>query len=241
VQLAQDVKQDLTGDGEYDIWGYYSWQQEQIFYTNGANYVQWVDGNPVEGLSDPKAIRAMEWQRALSEQYDIIAPWDPDSDPPGMLVKGSIAMMYWGDWLISGLRDELGDKLGIAPFPIGPDATKPMGDAAAATKEGLAGHSQEPELAALFLLFKRLPADEADEAAQKEIDDLYNITTYGSLAEYEMCLQMANYAVINPRNGFTGLGDVIDAIINKDDMTPAQAVEAFKHVAQSRIDDTWES
>ncbi|MDR2558950.1 MAG: extracellular solute-binding protein, partial [Oscillospiraceae bacterium] len=46
VRLAQDVKQDLTGDGEYDIWGYYSWQWEQLLYSNGANHVQWVDGNP---------------------------------------------------------------------------------------------------------------------------------------------------------------------------------------------------
>ncbi|MDR1687757.1 MAG: extracellular solute-binding protein [Clostridiales bacterium] len=242
VELAQDIKQDVDGDGQFDIWGYYSWQQEQILYSNGANYVQWVDGAPVEGLSDPKAIRALEWERALSEQYEIIAPWDPDADPTGMLIKGSIAMTYWGDWLLygeEGLRAVLGDKLGLAPFPKGPDATNPFGDAASGHKEGLAGSSKEPELAALFLLYKRLPADEVAEAEAKTKKEADALKDFGSIEEYEMCLEMGNNAVINPCGGFTGLQEVIDAIRGKTDMTPAQAVETYKQVAQKRIDETW--
>ncbi|MDR1670092.1 MAG: extracellular solute-binding protein [Oscillospiraceae bacterium] len=242
VRIGQEVRSDVDGDGEFDIWGYYSWQQEQLLYSNGANYVQWVDGNPTEGLSDPKAIRAMEWDRALNEQYGIVAPYDPDLDPTAMLIAGKIAMMYWGDWLLygeDGLRTQLGDNLGIAPFPKGPDATAPFGDAAAATKEGIAACAKEPELAALFLLYKRLPANEEEEAENNTKAEADRIRDFGSLEVYEMCLEMANYAITNPCPGFTGLQNIVDAVRNAADMTPAQAIEAYKAAAQGYIDRTW--
>jgi multiple sugar transport system substrate-binding protein len=246
VRLAQDVKQDLTGDGEYDIWGYYSWQWEQLLYSNGANHVQWVDGNPVQGLDDPKAIRAFEWERALQEQYEIIAPWDPDLDPPGMLVAGKIAMMYWGAWLIGdgtsvGLRYELGDKLGFAPFPRGPDlsADIPMADIASGHREGIAGAAQEPELAALYMLFKRLHEDEAAEAAYEAAQEAERILIYGSMEEYELAMQMEYYSTWSAVFGFTGLDAIVDRIRNADSMTAAQAVEAYKSTGQAMIDRTW--
>jgi len=241
VKLAQDVKQDLDGDGEYDIWGYYSWQQEQILYSNGANHVQWVDNNPVQGLDDPKAIRAFEWEKALGDQYDIIAPYDPDLDPPGMLVSGKVAMMYWGAWLLSGLRDELGDKLGFAPFPRGPDlpAHIPLGDVASGHREGIAGSAKEPELAALYMLFKNLYEDEADEARQLAEQEPERILLYGSLEEYDLAMEMANWATWNAMWGFTGLESIVTRIRNADDMSAAQAVEAYKASAQVMIDRTW--
>jgi len=246
VRLGQDVKQDLTGDGEYDIWGYYSWQSEQILYSNGANHVQWVNGDPLQGLDDPKAIRALEWERALDEQYAIVAPWDPDLDPPGMLVAGNIAMMYWGAWLIGdgkteGLRYELGDKLGFAPFPRGPDlpADVPMADIASGHREGIAGASQEPELAALYMLFKRLYEDEAAEEASRLEQEPERILIYGSLEEYELAVKMDQYSTWNAVFGFTGLDSIITRIRNSTDMTAAQAVEAYKSSAQMMIDRTW--
>jgi multiple sugar transport system substrate-binding protein len=241
VRLAQDVKQDLDGDGEYDIWGYYSWQAEQILYSNGANHVRWVDGNPVQGLDDPKAIRAFEWERALSDQYDIVAPWDPDLDPPGMLVSGKIAMMYWGAWLLDGFREELGDKVGFAPFPRGPDlpADIPFGDVASGHREGIAGASREPELAALYMLFKRLPADEAAEAAALALAEPERIALYGSLEEYELAVQMDKWATWNAMFGFTGLDSIVTRIRNAEGMSAAQAVEAYKASAQMMIDRTW--
>jgi ABC-type glycerol-3-phosphate transport system substrate-binding protein len=240
VRLAQDVKEDLTGDGEYDIWGYYSWQWEQVLYSNGANHVQWVDGNPVQGLDDPKAIRALEWEKDLDERFDIIAPWDPDLDPPGMLVSGNIAMMYWGAWLIDSLREELGDKLGFAPFPRGPDlpAEIPFGDVASGHREGIAGSASEPELAALYMLFKRLSADEA-EAARKEAEaEADRIALYGSIEEYELAVEMDRWATWNAMHGFTGLDSIVSRIRNAE-MSAAQAVEAYKASAQSMIDRTW--
>ena len=245
VDLGQRVKEaNLNSNGEYDVWGYYSWQQEQILYSNGANHIQWVDGRPVEGLSDPKAIQALEWERALSEQYDIYAPYDPDLDPPGMLVSGKIAMMYWGAWLITsesgdGLRELLGDKLGFAPFPRGPGADKDLNDVASGHREGISGAAKEPELAALFMLFKRLPADEDAEAAKAVKDQAERIRVYGSLEEYELAAEMDRHSTWYAVDGFTGLESVVTTIRNKEDMTAAQAVEAYKGVAQNYIDMTW--
>jgi multiple sugar transport system substrate-binding protein len=241
VRLGQDVKQDITGDGETDIWGYYAWRDSQIHYTNGANFVQWIDNKPVQGLDDPKSIRAFEWLRALSEQYDIVAPWDPDLDPQGMLVAGRIAMTYADAYVLDGLRDELGDKLGIAPFPIGPDATAPMGDIATGHREGIAGSSREPELAALYMLFRRLPIDEAHEARMAAEAEPERIRRYGSVEEYEMVLEMAKHAVHHAFTGFTGLDNVITRIRDSEDMTPAQAIETYKASAQNMIDRTWNS
>jgi multiple sugar transport system substrate-binding protein len=242
VRLAQAVKQDIDGDGEYDIWGYYSWQWEQLLYSNGANHIKWDDdGNPVQALDDPRAIRAYEWERALTEQYDIIAPYDPDLDPPGMLVAGHVAMMYWGAWLLEGLRDELGDKLGFAPFPRGPDlpAGIPMADVASGHREGISGASKEPELAALYMLFKRLYEDEAAELKAIEEAASERIRIYGSLEEYELAVEMDRHSTWNAMHGFTGLSSIIDRIRSSADMTAAQAVEAYKASAQMMIDMTW--
>ncbi|MDR2559179.1 MAG: hypothetical protein LBC86_06520, partial [Oscillospiraceae bacterium] len=202
----------------------------------------------VHGLDDPRAIRAFEWERALEEQYEIIAPWDPDLDPPGMLVAGKIAMMYWGAWLIGdgvteGLRYELGDKLGFAPFPRGPDlpADVPMADIASGHREGIAGASQEPELAALYMLFKRLHEDEAAEAAyEAELED-ERILIYGSMEEYELAMQMEYYSIWSAVFGFTGLDSIVDRIRYATGMTAAQAVEAYKSTAQAMIDRTWDT
>ena len=241
VRLAQDVKQDIDGDGEYDIWGYYSWQWEQLLYSNGANHIKWVDADPVQSLDEPQAVRAFEWERALDEQYEIIAPYDPDLDPPGMLVAGNIAMMYWGAWLIEGLRDELGDKLGFAPFPRGPDlpAAIPMADVASGHREGISGAAKEPELAALYMLFKRLFDNEAAEAKAAEEASAERIRIYGSIEEYELAVEMDRYSTWNAMYGFTGLSSIIDRIRSAADMTAAQAVESYKTSAQMMIDMTW--
>ncbi|MCL2004338.1 MAG: extracellular solute-binding protein [Oscillospiraceae bacterium] len=246
VRVALEIQQNnRNADGENSVWGYYSWSTPQILFSNGANHVQWMDGNPVEGLSDPKAVRALEWDRALEEQHNIIAPWDPDLDPPGMLVAGNIAMMYWGDWLLhgdDGLRAALGDNLGIAPFPRGPDlpADIPFGEVSSGHKEGIAGSSKNPELAALYLLFKRLPADEDTEAAAEAERETEILHYYGSREVYEMCVQMEYYSKAYAANGFTGLDNVLATIRGRDDMTPAQAVAAYAGVAQHVIDQTWE-
>ncbi|MCL2627332.1 MAG: extracellular solute-binding protein [Oscillospiraceae bacterium] len=246
VRLAQDVKQDIDGDGEYDIWGYYSWQWEQLLYSNGTDHIKWVDGNPVQNLDDPKAIRALEWERALGEQYDIIAPYDPDLDPPGMLVAGNIAMMYWGAWLIGdgkteGLRYELGDKLGFAPFPRGPDlpADVPMADIASGHREGISGAAKEPELAALFMLFKRLYEDEAAKQKAEAEAEAERILIYGSLEEYELAVEMDKYSIWNGMYGFTGMDNIVSRIRGAADMSAAQAVEAYKSSVQMMIDMTW--
>jgi multiple sugar transport system substrate-binding protein len=239
VRLAQDVKEDVDNDGEIDIWGYYAWREAQIHYSNGANFIQWMDGKPVEGLSDPKSVRAFEWERSLSEQFDIVAPWDPDLDPQGMLVAGRIAMTYADAYVLSGLRDELGDRLGIAPFPKGPDATAPMGDIATGHRAAIAGSSNEPELAALYLLYRQLPIDEADEARAAEEAGPERIRLYGSLEEYEMVMEMAKHAVHHAFQGFTGLESIITAIRNAEDRSPAQAIEMYKANAQIMIDRTW--
>ena len=241
VRLAQDVKQDIDGDGEYDIWGYYSWQWEQLLYSNGANHIKWVDGNPIQSLDEPEAVRAFEWERSLIEQYDIIAPWDPDLDPPGMLVAGHIAMMYWGAWLLEGLRDELGDKLGFAPFPRGPDlpAEIPLADIASGHREGISGAAKEPELAALFMLFKRLYEDETAEAKAVAELEPERIRIYGSLEEYALAVEMDRYSTWNATYGFTGLDSIVSRIRNSTDMTAAQAVESYKSSAQMMINMTW--
>jgi ABC-type glycerol-3-phosphate transport system substrate-binding protein len=247
VKLAQAVKK--TGaDGEVEIWPYYSSEQSQILFSNGANYIRWEDGNPVQALDDPKAIRALEWERALSEQYEILYYTWPEGGPTAMLVSGELAMMYWGAWLISsengdGLREVLGDKLGFAPFPRGPDlpANAVMTDNASGHREGISGAAKEPELASLFMLFKRLPVDEADEAKRESEQEAERIRIYGSLEEYQLAVDMDYHSIWNPVYGFSGLESVVGRIRGATDMTAAQAVEAYKNQAQNMIDRTWKS
>jgi ABC-type glycerol-3-phosphate transport system substrate-binding protein len=249
IKLAQDVRQDTNNDGTYDVWGYYSYQQEQILFSNGGNYVVYDDaGLPKFGLTESAAIEAMEWERALTEQFNVLAPWQSDNDPVGWLVNGTIAMMYWGDWLLygdEGLRAVLGDSLGLAPFPYGPSAETaegadvPYGDAASTTSEGLAACSKNPDLAALYMLYKRLPLNAEEEATNEEESLAQNLIDFGSQEEYDMCLDMGRYAVVNPTLGFSGLDTVVTAIRQKTDMTVAAAIETFKNAGQTRIDETW--
>jgi hypothetical protein len=114
-----------------------------------------------------------------------------------------------------------------------------MADIASGHREGIAGAASEPELAALYMLFKRLHQDEAAEAAYAEAQIAERILIYGSLEEYELAIQMDYYSTWSAVFGFTGLDSIITRIRNATDMTAAQAVEAYKSSAQAMIDRTW--
>jgi hypothetical protein len=91
------------------------------------------------------------------------------------------------------------------------------------------------------MLFKRLYEDEAAELRAIEEAASERIRIYGSIEEYELAVEMDRHSTWNAMHGFTGLSSIIDRIRSSDDMTAAQAVEAYKASAQMMIDMTWGS
>lgn len=243
-ELGQELTQDTNGDGTMDLYAYDAWPVEQWLFTNGANYVNYVDGKPIFGLDDPKAITALQAMRDIKVdgKYKIQSPWDPNKDPQQKFVGGLTAMNYWGEWEINNMKAGLGDKLGMVPFPIGPDFKGRTADLVTSTAQGIAASSKDPKLAGLWMEFNRLPETVEIGKQKEEEANAKNLENYGSQELIDIHYDMYNNGIINPMAGFGDLSTVVDTILNKsNDKSPAQAVEANKQAAQAQIDEAMRS
>ncbi|AEE96975.1 ABC transporter substrate-binding protein [Mahella australiensis] len=240
IELAQELTQDTNGDGKIDQWGYISWITRQWYYTNGVELIKWVDGKPKFGMDDPKAERALQARYDAIHKYKYMPEvwWDPG--PQDRFWKGEIAMDYWGYWEMENMKKNMGDKLGMVPFPIGPDMEpgKKSADVAECIGCGIAACSKEPDLAALWLKWSSVSDPESKEAYEKKMADLY-----GGLEVYQVFLEAAENAVIDEVGGYGKLGDIIGTEIENPVMdgkkTPAQAIKAAAQKAQAEIDNIW--
>ncbi len=223
--------------GKNKVWGYYSWSVDQVLYSNGANYIDRESGSPIFGLTDPKALAALKWERELDTKHGIVPKYDASKDPLTMLVDGTIAMLYWDDWALhgeNGLIRRLEGNLGVAPFPKGPDSVTGFGDTAAPDNRlAIAACSTEPELAALFMLYTSLPV--RTPVNNIEPDNVFTTD------EAAMMLEMANYAVVNPVSAYVGLQNEIDIALNNPELSPQDAVNYIKDAAQAIIDNSFEN
>ncbi|MGC9001483.1 MAG: hypothetical protein ACP5J9_00650 [Dictyoglomus sp.] len=154
-------------------------------------------------------------------------PADWWTDPQGRFQKGITCMDYWGPWDISNMRNALGKKLGMVPFPKGPDTNKKSADEGDDSAWAIASSSKDPELAALYLLWMLMPTDKEKESIVKN-----QIERVGGKEVYDILMDAATRTVINPAAGIPGFSELMDQI---DTANPAKSIKALKPKFEAAI------
>jgi len=226
--IGKQLTQDTNGDGKIDQWAYATWAVVQPFlYTNDVEVVRYIGGKPVFAMDSPKAYRAFQAVYEQDAKYKMRPP-DWWNDPQGRFQKGITCMDYWGPWELTGMRQALGAKLGIVPFPKGPDSKKKSADMADDGAWAIASSSKDPELSALWLLYMLMPTDK-----EKELIVKNQIEKVGGRENFDLLLDAAKRAQIDPISGIPGFWDLINQI---DTANPAKSIKALKPKFQSAID-----
>ncbi len=121
MELAEQLTQDLDGDGKTDLYGFISNDPQIYHYSNSAPFIQ-VDGDKVNLVWDSEAsINAFKMYHTM--QFE--KKWQhPDGE---MLHQGAFeneqAAMAYGTFEFPFFRAAGMDvaEIGCAPFPTGPD------------------------------------------------------------------------------------------------------------------------
>uniref|UniRef100_A0A7C3RLS3 Extracellular solute-binding protein n=1 Tax=Dictyoglomus thermophilum TaxID=14 RepID=A0A7C3RLS3_DICTH len=225
---GKQLTQDTNGDGKIDQYAYATWAVIQPFlFTNDVEVVKYIGGRPVFAMDDQKAYRAFQAIYEMDAKYKM-RPADWWTDPQGRFQKGITCMDYWGPWELSGMRNALGKKLGIVPFPKGPNSKKKSADMADGGAWAIASSSKYPELAALYLIWMLMPTDREKELIVKD-----QIERVGGKEIYDLLLDASTRAVIDPISGIPGFWDLINQI---DVANPAKSIKALKPKFQAAID-----
>ncbi|HOJ92057.1 MAG TPA: extracellular solute-binding protein [Dictyoglomaceae bacterium] len=226
--MGKQLTQDTNGDGKIDQYAYATWAVVQPFlYTNDVEIVKYIGGKPVFAMDSPKAYRAFQAVYDMDAKYKM-RPADWWEDPQGRFQKGVTCMDYWGPWELSGMRTALGKKLGIVPFPKGPDGKKKSADMADDGAWAIASSSKDPELAALWLTYMLMPTDKERDLIVKS-----QIERVGGKDTYDLLMDAATRAQIDPISGIPGFWDLINQI---DTANPAKSIKALKPKFQAAID-----
>ncbi|MGE5557409.1 MAG: ABC transporter substrate-binding protein [Bacillota bacterium] len=235
-EMAKALTLDTDGNGKIDQWGYQAWLSDQWFTSNGVRFVKFVNGKPVCNLEDEKVYHT------LQTMYDIVFKikfmprvwWEPS--PQVQFYKGKVAFVYWGYWEMAEMKRQMGRKLGIVPFPIGPglQGKKKMADLAEVNGMGITACSKNPALAALFIKWLRVPDEAGVKAYDQQMLDLY-----GSQAMVDLVHEMSRNSVIPDFQGYGRYGEIFNNIRWIENQTPAQAVQSIKKMAQAAIDEVW--
>ncbi len=125
-EIAIAATRDTTGDGHLDQWGIDGGAND-IIASNDAFIVDIIDGVPTFGLSDPKAIEALQYYQdmKLNDEIYFTAPGDASWDYGlGQFAEGKTAMICGAFWMSYMFRDTMSDDWGFVFFPMGPKATE---------------------------------------------------------------------------------------------------------------------
>jgi multiple sugar transport system substrate-binding protein len=224
---GKQLTQDTNGDGKIDQYAYATWAVTQPFlYTNDVEVVKYIGGRPVFAMDDPKAYRAFQALYEMDAKYKM-RPADWWTDPQGRFQKGITCMDYWGPWDLSNMRNALGKKLGIVPFPKGPDSKKKSADEGDDSAWAIASSSKDPELAALYLIWMLMPTDKEKELIVKD-----QIERVGGKEIYDLLIDASTRTVINPAAGIPGFNELMDQI---DPANPAKSIKSLKPKFEAAI------
>ncbi len=237
-EVGTALTQDKNGDGNPDQWAYCTWKYNDSFiYSNGVEYVTYDELGLPRFALDEKYITARQAAEDAINKYKIVPSvwWDPP--PQSRFENGEVCMHYWLTNQVRDAKRVMGaEKVGIVPFPRGPDLPPNVKsrDQAETLAFFVSSTCKDPDLAALYLEWVML--DEEGWRIRKErlINDFY-----GSEELYNLGMEWAANAVQLDYSGFgQGFVDAINKILNKpDDQTWMQAIEANRAACQQALND----
>ena len=246
LEIAIKATKDTDGDGVIDQWGLNGSQPEwPIVFSNGAEVVTVKeDGKAVFGLTDPRAIEALQFYQDLLNVYNVFekkpagSAWDY---PMLSFAKGNVAM-HISEWWVgdSYLKNGMEDDYGFVMFPMGPKADDYVSHGGEECFEVIPVTVKNPEEVAIIWDYYTDPFPDDDPDAWMQVyetaaDDRESLETI-------RMMQDRNLIKTNLVRGFKEL----DAILWSDftyniwsgAKTPQSAVEEFAQQAQAILDET---
>lgn len=236
--IFADMCNQLTydgGSGSIDHWGLTTWfTVEPYVYSNGGSSVKIIDGKPTYTLNASDAVFGMNFAAQMPAGPDL-----SNIGPDAYFADGSASMYYEGVWYIDDAYDLLGDKLGIVPFPTGPDysATPSRDFIDDVWMWSLSASAKEPQAAADYFRYLYSPKtyDESDPRAT----DTEDYSKWGGEEKYQEILTWCGNAAPEAARSYGDLSSLLyDNVwwcIGED--TPANLTESVAQEAQAIIDD----
>jgi multiple sugar transport system substrate-binding protein len=117
---------DRNGDGEIDQWGSaidLSWDRIQVHINGFGGHLVDPDDPTISRMADPEALAAVEWLRARTQDDRVLATrFDLQNlSLSDAFLQRKTAMTEDGSWSLKSVLSEADFRIGIAPFPRGPE------------------------------------------------------------------------------------------------------------------------
>lgn len=104
------------------------WGFEPYLAENGVHIIPSPNAKTVS-FNTPAAVQTFQFLSSLMYKWHVAAPGSDlgadaaanNSEDQQLFAKGKVAMIENGDWITAGLPAEVKFKLGVLPFPGGPD------------------------------------------------------------------------------------------------------------------------
>ncbi|HSG41916.1 MAG TPA: extracellular solute-binding protein [Anaerolineales bacterium] len=126
LAAMQALTHDQNGDGQTDLWGSMldiSWDRIQIHVNGwGGHFVNPDDPSDCL-MNEPEAMAALEWLRARMWDDKVMAT---NLDVKNITTRQAfinqhVAMVEEGSWALKDILQGATFRVGVAPFPSGPD------------------------------------------------------------------------------------------------------------------------
>ena len=130
-EIMDAVQVDKDGDQVPDVWGTTQNDGNMIslsVYTNGGNYIDFVDGKFVFKIDDPKTMEALEFAKDILKNYSM--PKENWDDYKQFFPNGQAAFMPEEVWAgqPNSFLAEMQDDWGFLCYPMGPNMTDYIGN-----------------------------------------------------------------------------------------------------------------
>jgi len=241
-EIAIKATRDTDGDGSIDQWGLDGvGGQGQFVASNNAFIVKLVDDKPVFGLTDPRAVEALQFYQDLkiNDKVHFTAPADAAWDYGlGQFAAGKTAMFMGSYWMTSMIKDSMQDEFGFVFFPMGPQATEYTSEFSGFNFPVMSSALENPVEVALF--WDAFTEPYPDEEPDDWIADYENGAS--DRGTVETIVKMIGEELYTPNlmESFPDLYSLMGTLygqISLGNMTAQAAIDMISKRAQSILDD----
>lgn len=102
-------------------------------------------------FDDERFVSTIEWFRRVVADNRYMTSFEDTDSVPEMLASGQVSMTFDGSWMIGLHSDNLGDDVGFAPQPRGPEGRRSMFNGLADAINAQTDHPEEAWLWAEYL------------------------------------------------------------------------------------------
>lgn len=243
-EVARKATQDTDGDGVNDIWGTgaTAWGEEAL--TNGAQYVDEVDGKWIVTIDSEAGVEALQFLYDMN--YGDQTRWDVSSgECRQAFANGTIAFNWCSMGHINGPTSAIypsNHDYGIIPMPMGPRATEYVSTKDAVSAFVIQTTNKDVEKTVAILNEYALIANHTSNYLE-----MLNDGRCRTEEDYEM---MVTYIIPNLFRNNMAISEGIDLWVDDNDMggglindvsyngmTPQQAIETNKDMIQAALDE----